>query len=132
MSGRMSEYLEKKVLDKILRGVDFTITTVYVSLHNGDPGADGSNELTGGSYARQQVNHAGWNAAAVATEGSECTTISDLTFSNLLANTITHVGIWDALSGGNFLQGGETIQDTVIGGGGSFVLTAGFLSARVI
>jgi hypothetical protein len=128
----LARFLGKKILDKVLRGVDFTVSTVYVSLHNGDPGATGANEITGGSYARQQVNHAGWNAAADAIEGSECTTISDLTFTNLTANTITHVGFWDAVSGGNFLMGGETIQDSVIGGGGNFILTAGFLSGKMI
>jgi len=130
--GTMARFLGKKILDKVLRGVDFSVSTVYVSLHTADPGVTGANEISGGSYARQQVNHAGWNAAADATEGSECTSVSSLTYTNLNACTITHVGLWDALSGGNFLMGGATIQDSVVGGGGNFILTAGFLSGKMI
>ncbi len=129
---RMSVYLEKKILDKILRGTDFTISTVYVSLHTGDPDATGANEVAGGSYARQQANHSGWNAAAMATLGSQSTNVNDLTYTAMPACTITHVGIWDAVSGGNFLMGGPTIVDSDVSASESFVLSAGFLAAKVI
>ena len=38
-----------------------TSSTVYVSLHSSDPGDDGSNELSGGGYARVAVATGGWS-----------------------------------------------------------------------
>lgn len=33
--------------------LDTMLGTAFLSLHTGDPGATGANEVTGGSYARQ-------------------------------------------------------------------------------
>ncbi len=131
--GIMSLYMEKKVLDKMLRGVDFTLSTVYVSLHTSNPGITGAGEVAGGSYARQAVGHSLWNAAATASDtGSECTNNATITFASIPASTLTYVGIWDAVSGGNFLIGGAFQTPIAVGGGGSFVFNAGQLAAKVI
>jgi hypothetical protein len=99
----LSVYARNKILDNMLRGVAFDPTPVYISLHTGDPGVTGANEVTGGTYVRQASSSSNWSAAASA----QSSNISSISFSGLTpALTITHVGMWDAVSGGNFLNGG--------------------------
>lgn len=78
------------------------LTTCFVSLHTADPGATGANEVVGGSYARL--------SAAFSNSGTNPTIASNtgvLTFPTATGSwgTITHFGIWSALTGGNFLIG---------------------------
>lgn len=83
-------------------------TATYVSLHTGDPGTTGASEVTGGSYARVQVNANGgaspaWNSAA----GAAMDNSGAITFPEGGADaSVTHFGIWDAASNGNFIRGG--------------------------
>lgn len=80
-------------------------TTWYVSLHVGDPALTGANELTTGTdadYARQAVT---FDAAS----GGLTDNTGALTWTADVAATshdITHIGVWDALTTGNFLLGG--------------------------
>lgn len=75
----------------------------YVSLHTGDPGTTGANEVSGGSYARQ--------AATFTQSGSNPTVASNngtIQYPTATAawGTVTHFGLWTAASGGNYLGGG--------------------------
>ena len=101
----MSDYLEEQTLDYVLRGAAFTTPpdgSVYVSLHTGVVGTDiTGTEVVAGSYSYDRqlcaFNAAGTNAAGV----TENTAVE--TWTNLPANTITHIGIWDSLTTGNLL-----------------------------
>lgn len=69
----------------------------YASLHTGDPAGTGANEVTGGTpaYARKPLT---WTAGAV-----DGTYVSDpVTIDVPAATTITHVGLWDAATAGNY------------------------------
>lgn len=70
----------------------------HVSLHTADPGTSGTSEVTGGSpaYARKAAT---WAVGTV--DGVVTVTV---TFDVPGSVTVTHVGLWDALSGGNFLD----------------------------
>jgi hypothetical protein len=58
----LSNYLENALINAVLRNTAYTSpTTVYLSLHTGDPAETGANEVTGAGYARQAC---AWNAAA--------------------------------------------------------------------
>lgn len=98
----LSDYAEVAVLNALLRNTALQITTPYVSLHTADPGdAGAANELTDSGYARKSATF------AVPTSGSGTTSNSaEITF-NAIADagpfTVTHIGIWDAVSGGNLL-----------------------------
>ena len=98
-----STYLADKILDLVLLGNTFTSNPVYVSLHTGDPGTTGASEVTGGPgpYARQSAA-ANWTTPA----SGESDTSASITFTGMPAVTVTHIGIWDMASGGNFLLGG--------------------------
>lgn len=82
----------------------------YLSLHSGDPGLVGSNELSGNGYARIPISVASGSWAAPATNGSvrQITNANILTFAAVTGSdwaSATHFGLWDALTTGNFKRG---------------------------
>lgn len=96
----MSNHLENELYDHVLRNASYTSpTNIYVSLHTADPTDAGTGtEVSGGSYARTAVtmgaptNGSGTNSADV--QFPQCT--SDW-------GSVSHIGIWDATTGGNML-----------------------------
>ena len=109
----MSDYLELKVLDHVLGTSAYTMpTTVYVGLSTGSFADDNSGtELTGNGYAREAVTF-----AAATSPGGTTSNSGAVTFTASGGNwgSITHIGIHDALSGGNLLwHGAMTAAKTV-------------------
>ena len=84
-----------------------------VSLHDGDPGSDGSNEI--GGVSRQSVSFAD------ASEGF-AEADSDIVFNDVPGDgtEVTHVSLWDDT--GDFLSGGETTSEE-FSNPGSYTLT---------
>lgn len=70
----------------------------HASLHTADPGTTGGNEVTGGSpaYARVALT---WSAGSQ--DGIYTATLASA-FDVPAATDITHVGLWNAPSGGTF------------------------------
>lgn len=138
----MSDYLENKLVDLILRGQAFTPpATVYVSLHtSATTDAGGGTEVSGGSYARVAVtsslaNWAGTQSAGSTTAssgtGGATSNNATITFAAPNANwgTITHFGIWDASTAGNLLlHGALTTAKTVNNGDAAPSFAIGALS----
>jgi hypothetical protein len=121
----ISNYYEDKILDHMLRGTAFTPpSTVYLSLHNADPGETGANEISGGSYARKAIS---WNAPS----GGSMTNSADIDFPNMPAATITHVGIWDAATAGNHLWNGPLTASKTTNSGDTFRIPAGQLTVTL-
>lgn len=112
----LSTYLGNALLDHVLRNVAYTSpTNVYVSLHTADPGLTGANEVTGGSYARQACAFDA--AASKATQNAAAES-----FTAMPAATVTHVGIWDASTDGNFLWGGALAASKTTNSGDTFTI----------
>jgi hypothetical protein len=111
----MSDYLENKLIDHILRNTPFTMpSTIYIALYTAAPSdSGGGTEVTGGSYARVQVGPSttAWNATQGGTTGASSGTggqtanAADIIFPTPTANwgTVTHFGAFDAISSGNLL-----------------------------
>lgn len=96
----VSTTLGNSVLNHYFRNQAFTPpAAVYMSLHTADPGLTGLNEVTGGSYARQAIT---FGAAA----SKSITSSNTVDFTGMPAATVTHLGIWDAATAGNFYVGG--------------------------
>lgn len=76
--------------------LDALPNTVYVSAHDSNPGDTGLNEISGGSYARQSMTIAAATGSARDSSSQPAVPIP-------AGTTVTHTGIWDAASGGNFL-----------------------------
>lgn len=89
----------------------------YISLHTGDPGTTGANEVSGGSYVRQRPP---FNAAA----SSQAKNTSSISWTLLPAATITHIGIWDASSGGIYYLGAALSTSIPVLAGGTATITA--------
>lgn len=115
-AGMHTANLANKWLD-MLGGTAFTApANTYVQLHTGDPGAAGTAN-TSGTTTRKQVtfaaavnggNHSSnaplWDGWAAGTE------------------TITHISVWDASSGGNVLFTAALTSNNSIAAGESLAL----------
>lgn len=101
MQAVKSAYLRDKVIKHVLGEASFTMpTNTYLALYTNNPTInDTGTEVTGGSYARQQLSFANASNGAKVSNTSE-------TFSTMPATTVTHWGIRDASSGGNLLYFG--------------------------
>lgn len=75
----------------------------HLSLHTASPGTTGTNEVTGGSYARVPLT---WPAAS-----SGDATATQATVEVPAGTTPTHFGLWSAGSGGTF-RGGNALSTT--------------------
>jgi hypothetical protein len=124
----LSDYLENKLLDHVLRNVSYTSpTTVFMGLYTSDPGDDNSGtECTGGAYARQVVS------VTTASDGI-VTSSADVTFPQATDNwgTISHIGLLDALSSGNLLMHTPLTTSKTIDEGDIFKVPLGQLTASL-
>jgi hypothetical protein len=123
-----SNYLENALINATLRNTAYTSpSVVYVGLYTSDPtDANTGTEVSGGSYARVAVtfgapsNGASTNSAAVE-------------FPQATANwgTVTHIGILDALTGGNLLYHTALDSSKTIETGDIFKIAIGSLSVTL-
>lgn len=116
----LSDNQELAVLNAIFRGVAYTnpTTPIKLALYTADPGEAGtSNEVTGGSYARQTVTFNAASAGSIAVA-------ADVSFTGMPAVTVTHWGCWDSAATPVFLGGGTLTASKVVGAGDTFVFTA--------
>lgn len=89
-------------------GLGDTIT--HISVHDAIPDAAGSDEVTGGSYARQAVT---WAAAAAGVRDNAAQITHDMP----AGSTAVAYGYWDALSAGNHY--GHALVGSTLSGFGS-------------
>jgi len=108
-------------------GSSWTTQALYVSLHNGDPGTTGANELSNGTYARVATGAFG----AISTNTSVVTNSSAITFAtNGNAETVTYAGLWYGASSGTFLFGGALASSFAYNAGVTPVFNSGSLRLR--
>lgn len=111
MAGNLSNYAENELLDHILgTGALAMPAQVYAALYTSDPtDADSGAEVAGGSYGRQAVD---FDAAA----GGATQNAAEVVFPVATADwgTITHIGLRDALAGGNLLWYGPLTNPKLI------------------
>lgn len=124
----LSNYLENKLLDHVLRSTNFTSpTTVYVGLYTSDPGDDNSGtECTGGAYARQILS------VTTAADGI-VTSSADVTFPQATNSwgTISHIGLLDAVTSGNLLMHTPLTTSRTIEAGDVIKIATGSLTASL-
>jgi hypothetical protein len=124
----ISNYLENALIHGTLRATTFTApAAVYVSLHTADPTDAGSGtEVSGGSYARQAATFG-------APSNGASTTTADITYPQATAGygTVTHIGIFDALTTGNLLYHSPLNTSKTIDTGDIFKITSGSLTVTL-
>jgi len=120
----MSDYLENEILDHILGTGAYTMpTTVYVGLSTASFNDDNSGtELTGNNYAREA---AAFTAAASGTTSNSAAVEFNAATGSW--GTVSHFGIFDALSGGNLLIHGAFTTPKLIGNGDILKIPTGDL-----
>ena len=121
----ISDYLEKKILDYVLRNTaDWAPTAVYLALHTADPVDAGTGaEVSGGSYARQAI---AFDAAHATTGLTQNTDIE--TFTSMPVAVVTHIGIWDHLSAGNLLFHTAVTASKTVASGDTITVAAGAIT----
>lgn len=88
----------------------------WISLHTGDPSTTGTNEVTGGAYARVQVTWGTVTAGSVTATGPAVINVPTGT-------TITYWGVWTASTSGTFYFGGLLGAPESFGAAGTYSLT---------
>lgn len=123
-----SDYLETALINATLRNSAYSSpATVYLALFTADPvdvGAAG--EVSGGSYARQSIAFSAPSGGATANSGVVTFPVATTSW-----GTITHWGIFDAVSAGNLLYGGAWSASYVINTNDHFEVAAGNLTVTL-
>lgn len=114
----------KNAMLDLIDETDGTVKATHISLHTADPGTDGSNEVTGGSYARVAVT---WGAAASGVKSNT----NSLAFNVPAGTTVTHVGAWSASTSGTFRGGGALGASQAFATAGTYTFAAGELDASI-
>lgn len=112
----ISNYLENKLLDT-LRNQSFAVTTVYLKLHTGDPGEDGTANAAANT-TRQTVSFS-------AASGGSMASSANVTWTNVPnTETYSHWSAWDASTAGNCLWKGALSTSAAVAAGDTFQITS--------
>lgn len=123
MATGISSYLADAWLDALGNNSSFAVTTVYVKLHVGDPGADG----TANPATETTRKAASFDAASSGVLASD----DDITWTNIAGSQdATHFTAWDNVSAGNFLFSG-TITANAYTAGDTFTISSGSLTVSL-
>jgi len=120
----LSDFSEKLLLDWLMtNGTATRPTAWYVALFTAAPNdAGGGTEVSGSGYARQAVTF------DAATSGAG-TTSNSIAVSFTAAGgdwgTISHIGIFDAVSAGNLLWHGSLVASRTVNDGDSLLFSIG-------
>lgn len=116
-----SNFLEEKTLDHVLGTTAYTMPTVRVALYTAAPDeTGGGTQVVGGGYARQPVTFGAASAGAA-------TNSATVTFTNMPAVTVTHFGLFDAVTTGNLLAYGALSAPVPVSSGQSAEFDVGAL-----
>jgi hypothetical protein len=110
-------------LDALGNATSFSVTTPYVKLHVGDPGANGtSNPAT--ETTRKSVSFGASSAGALASD-------ADVVWTNIAGSQdATHFTAWDNETAGNFLFSG-TITGNAYTAGDTYTISSGGLTVSL-
>ncbi len=134
----ISDFLEPKLIDTVFNGLATgSPFTTHVALFTTAVGDDGSGtEVSGNAYARVLVNPSGgatpkWALAVVDGTAFLVDNVDVITFPAASGGnwgTITHVGIYDALTVGNLLWHGALDVPILVNDGTTFSFPIGNLN----
>lgn len=120
----LSDHAEKLLLDWLMTtGTATRPTNWFVALYTAAPSdSGGGTEVSGGGYARQSATF-----AAASSPGGTTSNTNEVTFtaSGAAFGTVTHIGIFDASTGGNLLWHGALNASKTIADGDALVFSAG-------
>jgi len=123
MATGVSSYLANSWLDAVGNNTSYAVTQVYVKLHVGDPGANGtSNAAT--ETTRKAASFAAASSGSIASD-------ADISWTNIAGSQdATHFTAWDNVSTGNFLFSG-TVTANAYTAGDTFTIASGSLTVSL-
>jgi hypothetical protein len=123
MATGISAYLANAWLDALGNATSFSVTTAYVKLHVGDPGANGtSNAAT--ETTRKSVSFGAASNGALASD-------ADVSWTNIAGSQdATHFTAWDNETAGNFLFSG-TITGNPYTAGDTYTISSAGLTVSL-
>ena len=123
MATGLSSYLANKFLDAVGNATAYSAANVYVKLHVGDPGAEGTaNAAT--ETTRKEVTFASASSGSIASDAA-------VTWTNIAGSQdATYFTAWDNASAGNFLFSG-TITGNAYVAGDTYTIPSGSLTASL-
>jgi hypothetical protein len=123
MATGLSAYLANKFLDAVGNGTAYSAANIYIKLHTGNPGANGTaNAAT--ETTRKEVTFASASAGAIASDAA-------VTWTNIAGSEdATYFTAWDNLSAGNFLFSGSITGNAYIAGD-TYTIPSGSLTASL-
>jgi hypothetical protein len=123
MATGISSYLADELLDAVGNASSFSVGTVYIKLHIGDPGANG----TSNAATETTRKSASFGAASAGTLTSD----ADITWTNISGSQdATFFTAWDNASAGNFLFSGS-ITGNAYTAGDTYVIPSGSLTVSL-
>lgn len=135
-----SQYLATEILDWFKGGAMPTaLSTVFLTVHSGDPGVAGtSNNVT--STIRGDSNRVSITTSTLSTVGAasgggfQITNggVVQVSASAAAGATVTHFGIWDANSAGNFLASGQLTTSVAVVTGDTVQFNIGAMAIKVV
>lgn len=135
-----STHTIENILNALMRGQAFDApANLYVSLHTGDPGTDGSNEVTTAqfpAYVRRDSLQGDTMANAWAAPDEDGISWNQKQLIFPLFNgpsdiTVTHFGIFDAETNGEFIVGGALTTPRTLSESQVFVADMNKLGVQV-
>ena len=124
----ISNYAENKLLDAVFNasttGGGLPTADVWVKLHIGDPGEDGTANAAGETTRKQ----ASFGAAA----SGACSNDADIDWTSVsTGETYSHISIWDASTAGNCLWTGALTASKTVSAGDNFSIPTGDLDVSL-
>lgn len=114
--------LANKILDHLRGGSAWSQPTgLYIRLHVGDPGS-AATANTSANSTRSQATFAAASSGAIALTGT------NPSWSMTGTETISHISVWDASTGGNFLWSAALSAAKSVQSGDTLTLTSCGLS----
>lgn len=124
--GSISVGERNKMLDALTGRGNYTASAaVYAQLHTGDPGAAGTSNVAT-ETDRVQATF-GSAAASGAISNTAAITWEDVA----ATETITHISLWSASSGGTFLGSDDLASSKALTAGDTFTVSIGDLDITV-
>jgi len=118
--GSFSQAVRTSMLDAVGNAAAYSEAEVWAKLHIGDPGAAGTSNPAA-ETTRKQASFSAASAGAMTTD-------ADLEWTNVsTSETYTHVSLWDASTGGNFLGSDDLSSSAGVTAGDTFRIPTGDL-----
>lgn len=123
MATGLSSYLANAFLDSVGNATAFSVSTAYVKLHVGDPGANGTgNPAT--ETTRKAISFGASSTGALTSDAA-------ITWTNIAGSQdATYFTVWDSLTTGNFLFSG-TITGNPYTAGDTYTIPSGSLTVSL-